>query len=361
MNDKYLKGALVGAGDVSRFHMLAWERIPMVRIVATADPELEHAQKRAAEFGIDVEHAYSSFSDLLGGEADLDFVDIAAPPEAHLELVTLAAAHGLHINCQKPFALSLEEAHQMIQVCNEAGVILNINENWRWRPWYRKLREMVQSGAIGRPVYARIFDHSSFLVPGVTHAHDRILTWPRLILFDWGVHHIDIYRTLFGEPHSVYARTHQLNTNLAGEDRALVTLNYPDLTALLDLSWSSFAPQGNVNRDHFPMVEDLRLEGDRGTIEFVRDAENGDRIRLTTADQVVEQPTWSGVPSEAYLNGFTMAQGHFIDCLHSGARPETAAQDNINTLAITLAAYESAQLDQVVQISDYKRRSGQAP
>ena len=108
------------------------------------------------------------------------------------------------------------------------------------------------------------------------------------------------------------------------------------------------------------MVEDLRLEGDLGTIEFVQDAENGDRIRLTTADQVVEQPTWTGDPSDAYLKSFAMAQGHFIDCLHTGAMPETAAQDNINTLAITLAAYESAQRNQVVQISEYKRRNAQA-
>ena len=360
VNEKHLQGALIGAGDVSRYHMMAWEKIPTVSIVAIADPKLEHAQKRAAEFGIDLAHTYSSFADLLVGESDLDFVDITAPPEAHLELVNMAAAYGLHVNCQKPFAPSLEDARQMIQASSDAGVILNVNENWRWRTWYRTLREMVRSGAIGRPVYARIFDHSSFLVPGVTHSQQRILTWPRLILFDWGVHHIDIYRTLFGEPHSVYARTQRLNTNLVGEDRALVMLNYADMTALIDLSWSSYAPQGSVNRDRFPMVEDLRVEGDQGTIKFVRDAENGDRIRLTTTEEEVELPTWTGDPLDAYLESFVLAQGHFIDCLRTGAIPETAAQDNINTLAITLAAYESAQRDQVVRISEYKRSNGQA-
>jgi predicted dehydrogenase len=337
--------------------MQAWEKIPRAEVVAIADPDLERASQRADEFNIRRDHVFPNLAELLNNELDLDFVDIAAPPEAHLRLVETAAARGLHILCQKPFAPSLTEARRMIAVCEQAGVVLAINENWRWRPWYRELHKLVRSGAVGDPVYARIFAHGSFWLPGITHPGHRFLAWPRVILFDWGVHHVDIYRFIFGEPQSVYARTQRLNMNLTGEDRALVVFEYERLTAQIDLSWSSFAPRGNLNRDRFPMLEDLRLEGSRGTIEFVPDAERGDRIRLTTAEGTVEQPAWEGVPFDAYLTSYMGAQTNFIDSLSTGAVPETAAQDNIETLAVTLAAYESAQTGQVVGISDFKARN----
>ncbi|MBN1147098.1 MAG: Gfo/Idh/MocA family oxidoreductase [Anaerolineales bacterium] len=351
-----LKGALIGAGAVTTFHMQAWDKIPQAEIVAIADPDLEKAGQRADEFGVDRAHIYPSLEGLLETEKGLDFVDIAASPEAHLALVEVAASNRLHTLCQKPFAPSLRDARRMIEIYERAGVLLAINENWHWRPWYRTLHKMVRDGAIGRPVYARIFAHGSFWLPGTTHPGHRFLSWPRVILFDWGVHHIDIYRFLFGEPIGVYARTQRLNANLIGEERALVVLEYTELTALIDLSWSSYAPHGNTKRDRFPMVEDLRLEGERGTIEFVPDAENGDCIRLTTAKGTLERPAWEGAPFDAYLGSYIGAQGHFIDCLRAGAVPETVAQDNIETLAVTLAAYESVRLGQVVRVSEFKAR-----
>ncbi len=354
--DRVIRGALIGAGNVTQFHMMAWERIPEAKIVAIVDPNLAASQGRAAEFGLPVQRTYQSFEALLDLGHALDFVDIAAPPETHLELVHLAAQNGLHVLCQKPFAPSLAEARQMIAVCREAGVLLNVNENWRWRSWYRKLRDLVKDGVVGSPVYARIFSHGSSWLPGNTKPGHRFLSWPRVILFDWGVHHVDIYRFLFGEPLSVFARIHRLNPNLVGEDRVVAVLNYPQMIAMIDLSWSSYAPRGNLSREHLQMVEDLRIEGDRGTIEFVRDAEEGDRIRLTTAAGVTEEPVWTDEPFEAYLGSYIGAQSHFIACLRMDKIPETVGQDNIKTLAVTLAAYESAETNQVVEMADFMHR-----
>jgi predicted dehydrogenase len=113
----------------------------------------------------------------------------------------------------------------MITSCREAGVLLNVNENWRWRSWYRKLRDLVKDRLVGSPVYVRIFSHGSSRLPGNTKPGHRFLSWPRVILFDWIVHHVDIYRFLFGEPLNVFAHRHRLNANLVGEDRVVVVLN----------------------------------------------------------------------------------------------------------------------------------------
>lgn len=117
-----------------------------------------------------------------------------------------------------------------MDVCQQAGVLLNINENWRWRIWYRTLHQMIQDGKIGKPVYARFFSHSSRYIFGNPRSQ-------HVILLEVGVHHVDVLRFLFGEPIRVTARTNDVSHALIGEDRAIVMLDFPDnLQAVLDLS-----------------------------------------------------------------------------------------------------------------------------
>lgn len=337
-----LRGALIGAGAISQHHLAAWVKIPQAEIIAICDPNRQHAEKRATDFGIPPDMVFDDPAKLLR-TIPLDFVDIAASPEVHPELTMLAAAHHVHVNCQKPFALSLAAARHMMDVCQEAGVLLNINENWRWRTWYRTIRQLIREGKIGKPVYFRIFSHSSRYVYS-NPAPRCLFDWKRVILLEIGVHHVDILRFLFGEPVSVTARTNDVSHALVGEDRAIVLLDFPDaVQAVLDLSWSSFAPAGYADRTTHP-IEDCRIEGDRGTLELVRDAQKGNFIRLTNCEGVQEQPAHPGrTPAEAYLDSYVAAQDHFVDCLLTGKIPETAAADNFNTLAVVLAAYRSAE------------------
>lgn len=350
-----LSGALIGAGRVTSYHLQAWQHIPEAAIVAIADPNLEKAQARAQEFGIDPSRVFASLSELLQAEAGLDFVDIATPASVHSELTVQAAAHGLHALCQKPFASSLTEARTMIEACQRAGVVLDINENWRWRPWYRMIKRMISQGRIGRPIYARFFSHSASWLPtrrrSLDHDH-RLSGAQRVILFDWGIHHLDVMRFLFGEADTVYARLARLNPQLVGEDRAVVMLVFGELTALLDLSWSSFAPWAALNRTEHN-VEDVRIEGDAGTITLVQDSDRGDLIRLTTAQGEWEQPAHDRTPFDAYLQTYVATQRHFVECLLSGTTPETSGQDNFETLAITLAAYHSAEHNKSVNVQEY--------
>jgi predicted dehydrogenase len=77
VSTKPLKGALIGAGNVTPFHLQAWEHIPQASIVAITDPNLERARTRAPERGIDPGRVFASLSDLLQAEEGLDFMDIA--------------------------------------------------------------------------------------------------------------------------------------------------------------------------------------------------------------------------------------------------------------------------------------------
>ena len=348
-----LKGALVGAGKISPFHLRAWGRIPEAEIVAIADPDTGRARSRAEEFGLDPRRVYASLDLLLQAESGLNFVDIATPPEAHSESISLAAARGLHILCQKPFAPTLSEARAMVQTCQRARVTLDIHENWRWRSWYRQVNEMISQGKIGRPAYARFFSHWPFRLFGhLTSATRRVDRRESPMFFNWGIHLVDVSRFLFGEADSVYARMAFSDAGQNVDHRAVVTLAFGELIAVIDINRGTFAPWGAPDRTRHN-VEDVRIEGDEGTIALVQDQEKGDLIRLTTAEEEWERPAYDCEPIEAYQRSYVAAQRHFVECLLSGRKPETCGEDNLNTLAVALAAYESARHNTVVKMPNY--------
>jgi predicted dehydrogenase len=213
---------------------------------------------------------------------------------------------------------------------------------------------MLDAGIIGLPMYARFFIHTDYWVN--PNRGTGLRKKAHGTLMEWGIHHIDLMRYLFGEVESVYARLRSAsNDNPTIDRRALVVLNfYSGVTAYLDMSSASYSVWGNVNRDG-PMVEDARIEGDKGTILLVPDPEHGDLLRIVTEADSNERPVYSGTPQSAYQASYTAAHQHFIDCLLSSEMPETQAQDNLETLAVTLAAYHSSKNNQVMKIDDYKR------
>jgi D-apiose dehydrogenase len=351
MMKRPIRGALLGAGQVTEFHLDAWQHIPQVKILAVVDPDLEKAKIRAAEYGI--QQSYRSFDELIEAGTGLDFIDIASPPDAHLALVSQAARQKLHILCQKPFAPDLAQAREMIAICQHAGVFLSINENWRWRAWYREVKTLLNNGLIGRPVYASFFLHSSnWLNPDDKEPHHRLISWPRVIMYDMGIHYVDVTRFLFGEVDFVYARMANLSPLLKGEDRALVVLGRDGFTAVIDISDTSYAPRG-VPDGHQHVLEEFRVEGERGTIELLPDPDIGDHMVITTDSGKIVKQVYRGDPFDAYKESYKAAQQHFIESIMDGRLPETHAEENLHTLAVTLAAYKAASTNRVVEMARF--------
>jgi predicted dehydrogenase len=344
-----LRGALLGCGHIAPFHLRAWAEIEGVEIVALANRTIGRAEARAREFGIPLSHVYSDYRDLLENE-QLDFVDIATAPDIHRRQVEAAAVHGLQVLCQKPFAPTLDDARAMIGACGRAGVLFSINENWRWRSWYRELKRLLDGGVVGRPHYIRIARHSNVTLPRPDGSlpplfvnQSYTLEMDRLILYEWGIHLIDVLRFLLGEVTSVYARMERVSPVCKGEDRAHLTLEVGGVTGLIDISWATLDRE-----ERFSQLERVTLEGDAGTVHLLPDED--DTLQITTADGVGRWPAFDVSPEAAYQASYTAAQRHFIQCLREGQSPETEASDNLKTLAATFAAYESAAKNQVIHL-----------
>src|SRR5947199_2615598 len=132
--NKPLRIGLIGAGMVSRHHVIAWAALgDQARVVAIADPSHDNAAQRAGEFKIAKIFADTQAM-LVGGE--IDAIDIAAPRAMHAPLVRLAAGKRLPVLCQKPLAPNLREATELAaEVRNQTRLM--VHENWRFRGYYR--------------------------------------------------------------------------------------------------------------------------------------------------------------------------------------------------------------------------------
>ena len=148
-----LRIGLIGAGMVSRHHLIAWAELSdQARVVAVADPSAENAARRATEFGIS--QIYANAGAMLAA-TELDAIDIAAPRQMHAPLVRLAAKKRLPVLCQKPLAPNLQEA---IDLDAEVADLtrLMVHENWRFRGYYRDAAAWLREGRIGNVKQAQL-------------------------------------------------------------------------------------------------------------------------------------------------------------------------------------------------------------
>src|SRR5947209_11730528 len=161
--NKPLRIGLIGAGMVSRHHLIAWADIAdQARVIAVADPSEDNAARRAGEFGIP--KTYANAEAMLAA-SELDAVDIAAPREMHAPLVRLAAKQRLPVLCQKPLAPNLQEATALAAEVKDQTRLM-VHENWRFRGYYRDAAAWLQAGRIGTVKQAQLTLLTSGVLPG---------------------------------------------------------------------------------------------------------------------------------------------------------------------------------------------------
>ena len=338
--------ALLGAGYAARTQLACWREIPDATVIGVWNRSAERARALAAEFGVP---SFAELDALLAHPA-VDAVDIATAVETHRDYALRAAASGKHVLCQKPLAPSFAEAVALVRDCEAAGVRLMVNENWRWRPWYRATRDLLDRGAVGRPFSLRLAMRSAAAVatperpPQSLFARQPFLRRMQpLIVLELGPHHFDIVRFLFGEPHDLYARTLKVtpSAHVAGEEVATALLGYSDRLAQVELSWASLGyPADAVSPDL------LAIEGTEGSLFVDHDGQvcvshrdgNQELIAIDTTD--------------AYRRSWQASLAHFAGCLASGEPFETSGADNLNTLRLVFAAYDSAATHRAIAIID---------
>lgn len=335
-----LKGVIAGAGFFAQFHADAWNRCQGAKIAAVADPDLEKARAFAARWSIG--RVYSSADQMLAAERP-DFLDIVTGPDTHLDLARMGASHGVAVITQKPMAPSWEESLAMVEACEAARVRLLVHENWRWQPWYREIRGILDAGNLGRPYHLgfrlRTGDGRG---PEPYRVQPYFVHMRRFLIYETLVHFLDTFRYLGGEISELYCRSFRLNPVMAGEDAALIRLGFESgADGLIDANRISgpMPPEAAFGR--------LRLEGEAGMIEMDGDG----RLTLTRYGEPPREHPFD-IPQAGYRGDSILAlHRHFVACLRDGARCESEGRHYLRTVRAVFACYESAELNQVVKLS----------
>ncbi|HZN10739.1 MAG TPA: Gfo/Idh/MocA family oxidoreductase [Blastocatellia bacterium] len=331
-----LRGAVIGCGMISEFHLGAWRRIPEVEIVALCDQSLERGAGRRAQF-FPGARLYRDLAELLAAE-ELDFIDILTPPAAHREHCRRAQAAGLHIICQKPLGADLQDTRALAAMTRGYPRLFAVHENHRYRPWFREILRLAGEGIFGVARFLRLEHHQ----PGQP-AEAFKLEGELGILLDYGIHLVDLVRALLGDPEQVYARLHRPNPRVRGESLAHIVYEYPRTTAVIDIAWK---PAGLFRGG-------LLLEGDRGEALYEGTMIRGETSRLRVLDGEAVVLDESRSPDEDYAESFYLLQRECVDAmLGRGAVTQTLAE-NLKTLAATFAAYAAAQQGGAVRVADY--------
>lgn len=341
---KPLKGICIGAGYFSQFQYEAWNRIPEVEILAVCNRNQERARATAKTYRIPRVLEWTGLEKALD-ELQPDFLDIITPPETHLEIVQLAAARGIHVICQKPLAPTLEESEEIVAIASDAGIRFLVHENWRWQPWYREIKTRMEQDAIGDlhsiTVLNRMGDgwqEDAYLARQPFFRH-----YPRLLIYESGVHFLDTFRYLGGEISSIYARLQKRNADIAGEDAGQVVAAFDSgATAILDASRYNESDCDNP-RYTFGTV---RVDGCKGHIELATDGSLSLK-RLGEATVPIEY-----IHDPQYFGGGCVynVQRHFVDCMASGDPFECSGEDYLKTVALVEACYQSHNENQVIKL-----------
>ena len=342
-----LRGVGIGAGYFSRFHYEAWSRIPEVSLVAVADLDEGKARTAAQQFGI--VQTYTDYKEMLDKERP-DFVDIITQPDSHLELCSYAAQQGIHVICQKPLAPTYEEALRIVTNVEETGVRFMVHENWRWQPWYREVKRLHSLGVLGE-----LFSISFCLRTGDGWGQDAYMErqpyfrhYPRLFIFETGVHFIDTFRFLLGEVQTAYARLRRLNEVIAGEDSGQMIFGFENgATALLDANrYNELDSQAPVRYTFGTM----RVDASKASLFLYPDG----RIRIKPLGQPAYDHKYTHIDRGLGGDSCYFLQKHFVNSLLNDLPFESEGADYLKTLRVVEACYDSAKLEQVVRLVSEK-------
>ena len=324
--------ALIGCGGITTHHLQAY-RDAGWEVTAFFDPNRDAAEKRRAEYFPKARVCASA--EEIFKDSSIGVVDIATHPKAREELILRAADAGKHILSQKPFAVDLPAAERLAAHARARGIRLAVNQNGRWAPYFAYMRHAVKSGLIGDVGSVHMvlnWDHTWTAGTPFAGIH-------HLMFYDFGIHWFDAARTLMhGQSAvSVSARLARFpDQPIEPPLLASATVSFPNGMATL-----SFNGCGR-----FGARESCTVIGSKGTLHAFGPICGITRVRIHTA----EGEAMAELEGSWFPDGFRGCMGELLLAIEENREPENSASDNIQSLALVLAAMRSADEGQTVMI-----------
>jgi predicted dehydrogenase len=143
---KTIKAGIIGTGFIGPAHVEALRRLGSVDVVGLAEESDAVAKEKAA--ALNIPRPYGDYRDLLG-DSEIQTVHICSPNHLHYEMAKAALEAGKHVVCEKPLAISVDQAQDLAQLADKTKLVHAINFNVRYYPLMRQVRTMVERGEMG--------------------------------------------------------------------------------------------------------------------------------------------------------------------------------------------------------------------
>jgi predicted dehydrogenase len=336
---------MAGMGRIGRFWVERMvPQVPEVELVACVD--IDHAALEALGKRVPVpaERLFTSLTAALEA-ARPDAVVVTTTLDSHVAVARTALEAGCHVLTEKPFAPSLAEARALVELAKARGLVLMVNQNYRFYPAPRAALVLVRQGQLGALHEVEIdFRHRSTIPDADGRRGHRLLAQP--LLLDMSVHHFDLLRMILGrEPERVTC--HAWNPPWSGFDgppAGVATIPFEGgVVASYRGSWLG-------RGEDTAWAGEWRMTFERGEAWWTSRGQlasgGSDRLEVREAagePRLVQLPAlplvdWAGSLSE------------FADAVRCGREPQSSGRENLGTLALTLAAVESAELGTPVDL-----------
>ena len=326
---------LLGCGRIAKRHseLLGGGHIGQASLVAVCDPIAARADAIASKFGVPAHYEIDEFLALK----DIDAVAVLTPSGMHPQHAIACAKAGKHVVVEKPMALRLQDADDMMRACDEAGVKLFVVKQNRFNVPVVKAREALEAGRFGRLILGTV---------RVRWCRDQSYydqdAWRGTWAYDGGVltnqasHHVDMLEWFFGDVVSVHARAVTALAKIETEDTAVATLKFRNGALGVIEATTAVRPTD--------LEGSLSILGEKGTVEIAGFAVNQIRHwrfadELPSDKDVIEK--FSVNPPNVYGFGHQAYYQHVVDCLINQRAALVDGLEGRKSLELITALYES--------------------
>ena len=320
-----LRWGLIGASTIAAQHMIGALRSNGGEVVAVMSANEGRAKSFAAQHGIS--RATSDLLELVEAD-DVDAVYISTTNDLHLGQALVAARAGKHVLCEKPLALTLDNARAMVAECRTRGLVMGTNHHLRNAATHRAMRAAIEQGRIGTPLFARVF-HAVYLPP---HLQSWRIDRPDAgggVVLDITVHDADTLRfVLDAEPVAVNAMTSRGGMSRDGiEDGVMGIVRFSNgvLAQFHDAFTTRYAATGfEVHGEEASLVgSDCMTQAPTGEVTL-RSAKGEEPLRIE------------------HENLYARSVRLFQEAVAGRGAPAATGEDGVKSLSVALAALEAA-------------------
>jgi len=339
-----LKVGLVGAGAIARPHMAAFVRNPYVEEVHIADPSEEARKGLADEFGI-IKRVVADYEELLADDT-VDLIDLCTPHYLHHPAALAAFKAGKHVITEKPIALTLKQADEMIAAAKRVKKRLFVALCQRMFPAHLEAKKIIEAGEIGKPFlgianiigneFARMNDPESWKGD-----------WKKAgggALIDTGYHAVYMLQHFLGPARAVTAMAKRLlvEAKQKADDTSVVALEMSDkVVASIVVTYCATGDRWSETR---------QIIGPKGSLLIRDNPEDEMPLAAVVDGEFIPVKVHNPLSINPYAIRQTL--DHFIDCVLRNKAPEITATEARAALATVLAAYKSEREGRRVEVSE---------